>query len=96
VLSDRERRLLDELERGLALDAPEPARSHVAGRRRRPWARTTSVLVALAVTVTICAVLLITGAGAAVLPLAGAAALVGLLWYGWPYLKDAADEGENA
>lgn len=89
MLSDHERRVLDEIERQLAVEDHESGRPGPALRQRpgrdghQPVARAVLIIVGwLAV------FLLIAGAAVAALALAVATALGWLLWRYWPELSD--------
>jgi hypothetical protein len=82
VLSDREQRVLDELERSYDLDAPGSS-----ARFSRPRSgRSPVTVVVLASAVPPCLFLLLTGAASGALALATAAALGWALWRFWPEL----------
>lgn len=82
MLSDRERRVLDELERSYDLD---PARPPARRFRSRSW-RSPVTVCTLTWAVPPCLFLLLSGAAAGALALAAAAALGWSLWRFWAEL----------
>jgi hypothetical protein len=89
VLSDREQRVLDELERcylaGRAVEGPPTARSRP---RRSRSGRQPLTVGAIASAGPLCLFLLVSGAAVAAAAIAVAAALGWLLWRYWPQLDE--------
>jgi Protein of unknown function (DUF3040) len=91
VLSDHERRVLDELERSLAGDvaAPEdPGGPGTAHRSPRRWSGRSPADRALEAVGCSAGLLLVAGAAVAALAIAAAGALSWSLWRYWPVLRD--------
>ena len=82
MLSDREQRVLDELERSYDLDVPGPSARQF---RRRSWRHPVTVGT-VAWAVPLCLFLLLSGAATGALALAAAAALGWSLWRFWAEL----------
>ena len=89
MLSDHEQRALEELERGYALEAPEPVTSG-AGRAVGRTAWPPGVLAAGGLGCVSLA-LLVTGVAAAALALATATAIGWLFWRVWLHRADGAE-----
>ncbi|HEX2075110.1 MAG TPA: DUF3040 domain-containing protein [Geodermatophilus sp.] len=91
MLSDHERRVLDELERSYAADSHEPPEWRGAHGPRSRRDRSRSVVRAAAVVLgSGSALLLVAGAASAALALATATGLGWLLWHSWPHLSEEA------
>jgi Protein of unknown function (DUF3040) len=89
VLSDREQRVLDELER-CYLAGPAAARPSAAPSRprRRRSGRQPLTLVVIASSGPLCLFLLLSGAAVGAAAIAAATALGWLLWRYWPELAE--------
>ena len=86
MLSDHERRVLDDLERCFEPDDERHPTGFASGIRPVRHSRRTLVVAAFAGW--ICLLLVITGAALSALALLLATALVGVLWHSWPRLRN--------
>jgi hypothetical protein len=96
VLSDHERRVLEELEGSLSgipgvAGGVLPAARRSARDRSRPMARACAVLLG-----SLSVALLVTGAASGAVALALATVLGGALWHYWPDLADGPGDGWSA
>ncbi|SDY20070.1 hypothetical protein SAMN05661080_02655 [Modestobacter sp. DSM 44400] len=88
MLSDHERRVLDEFERQFAAQAQESGGPGPVSRPPRRWNSHQPAGRAVVMVGCLAAILLITGAANAALALIAAAALGWSLWRFWPQLHD--------
>jgi hypothetical protein len=91
VLSDHERRVLDELERSLAGDGTEPEEPDGPGvppHAPRRWSGRSLADRALEVVGCCAGLLLVAGAAVAALAIAAAGSISWSLWRYWPVLRD--------
>jgi hypothetical protein len=84
VLSDQERKVLDELERQFMAEDPEFARSFPAREQCPPRAHhRPATKVAIVVALLLCALMLVAGSLSGALAFVGATGLIWVMWRYW-------------